>query len=438
MYKITICLFSFFIFSLLGADCAKSHCFEDTKLSEIAQQYGTPLYVYSESRIRENYRRIKQAFLSNYPYCTVYYAVKANSNPAIVQILRDEGAGFDCSCLEEVMLVKKLGVQNEKIIFTGAYVPKATINRLLEDKIQVNYDCLSALDNLPAGQLPDIVSFRINPGIGSGGTEGLVFSGENAKFGISEALIEQAYARAAALGAKRFGAHMMTGSNILDPCYFPQIVEALLDIIGPISVKLGITFEYLDLGGSFGIPYHPEETPLDIEQVATEVVAVLKRKLLQYDMGSPKIVFEPGRYLVGDAGVLLTQVTSIKEETQKFIGVDAGINTLYFLEGAYRHISLAGGQHLRHENPVTVVGPLCTNKDVLGRSIPLPVSIKVDDILCIHDTGAYGFCKTSQFNTRPRCAEVLVSKGKTFLIREAETFGDLFEKTVMPAHLQPE
>lgn len=434
----TTLVYILLFFSALESKTVKSHGFEDPTLTSLAHKYGTPLYVYSESRIRENYRKLHQAFASKYPHFAVHYAVKANNNPAIVQILQEEGAGFDCSCLEEVTLVRQLGVPNEKLIFTGAYVPKQAILSVIDQGIQMNFDCMSTLDLLKGQKLPEVVSFRINPGVGMGGSEGLVFAGAEAKFGISEELAEKAYAQALAMGVKRFGAHMMTGSNVLDPSYFPHIVETLLDIIGPIAQKLNITFEYIDLGGSFGIPYHPDEHALDIEQVATEVVAVVKRKLLQYNMGEPKIVLEPGRFLVGDSGILLTQVTSIKNEKNTFIGVDAGINTIYFLEGAYRHITVADKQSIPHDTPATVVGPLCTNKDVLGRAIPLPSTIKVDDILCIYDVGAYGFCKTSQFNTRPRCSEVLVSNGQPHLIREAETFEDLFKKTSIPEHLQRE
>ena len=424
-----------FIFRCFDLYSDKMHCLENYPLCEIADSYGTPVYVYSEKRIRENYQRLFLAFSTRYPNCSVHYAVKANSNPAILQILRDEGAGFDCSCIEEVALVKQLGIPSDKIIYTGTYVPKSSVLKVLDSKIQMNFDCLSVLDHLSERDLPEVVSFRINPGIGMGGAEGLIFAGEEAKFGISESLVEEAYKRALNMGAKRFGAHMMTGSNVLDPTYFPLIVETLLDIIGPLSEKLGITFEYIDLGGSFGIPYHPDEPPLNIDEIAERVIEVLKRKKLEYKIGNPKIILEPGRYLIGDAGILLTQATSIKNEKKKFVGVDAGINTLYFLEGAYRHISLPEKSNEPRDTLTNVVGPLCTNKDVLATSILLPSSIAEGDLLCFHDVGAYGFCKTSQFNTRPRCAEVLISNQDSYLIREAETMEDLFKKTSIPLHL---
>lgn len=438
MNRKAIFLYILLFFSGLECSSVKSHGFEHLSFSALASKFGTPLYVYSENRIRENYQKLHQAFAGKYPHCAVHYAVKANSNPAIIQILHEEGAGFDCSCLEEVMLVKQLGIPNEKLIYTGAYVPKASVISVIDQGIQMNMDCISVLDLLKDQKLPEVVSFRINPGLGMGGTEGLVFAGEDAKFGISQEIAEKAYAQALAMGARKFGAHMMTGSNVLDPSYFPHIVETLLDIIGPISQKLNITFEYIDLGGSFGIPYYPDDQALDIDQVAAEVIAVLKRKLLQYRMGEPKIILEPGRYLVGNSGILLTRVCSIKEGKKTFIGVDAGINTIYFLEGAYRHITAVDKESAVDDKPVTVVGPLCTNKDVLGDSISLPSAMKIDDVLCIYDVGAYGFCKSSQFNTRPRCAEVLVSNGHCFLIREAETFDDLFHKTVIPEHLRCE
>jgi len=194
---------------------------DNESLVQMARRYGTPLYVYHEERVRENYHRLSKAFKSRYPQCEVYYAVKANSHPALLHILRDEGAGFDCSCIEEVQLVRQLGVPTEKMICTGAYVSCDDMEKILAHGVQINFDSISVLERFSQGTIPDCVSFRINPGIGMSGCEGLIFAGEDAKFGVSQHLAESAYSKAKQLGAKRFGAHMMTGSNILDPSYFP-------------------------------------------------------------------------------------------------------------------------------------------------------------------------------------------------------------------------
>lgn len=406
---------------------------------DLIKEFGSPLYVYSENRIRHNYRKLVKAYQKYYVNFSAYYAIKANNNPAIVKILAEEGAGADCSCVPEILIAQKIGMPADKILYSGVYNSDKELLFALDNHVRLNLEDTSQLRRIPQNKVPEFLCFRVNPGIGSSGKEGLIFAGKNAKFGIIESDIRGAYAMAKDLGVKRFGIHMMTGSNILTHHYFKKIVQILLDLAGPIAKELGITFEFIDIGGSLGIPYHRQEKPLDIDLVAREVVSVLEKKLEQYHLGKPLLIHEPGRYLLGDAGVLLTSITSIKKAHKTFIGVDAGMHTLLrpALYDSYHHIFAAEKLHYPLNNKVNIVGQICENTDQFAKDRLMPSSLKVHDILAIMDVGAYGFCMASQYNTKPRPAEVLIKDGQAYLIRQRETFEDLIEKVMIPEHLKP-
>ncbi len=405
--------------------------FDGCDVRQLAEEFGTPLYVYSRSRIQSNYRRLLEAYQAHYPNFQIYYAVKANNNPAIVKILAEEGAGADASCIPEILIAGRVGISPEKTLYSGVYNANKDLKYAAQNHVRLNLEDLSQLDRLASISIPYSLSFRINPGVGGSGAEGLVFAGPDAKFGIIERDIEQAYAKAKELGVKRFGIHMMTGSNILSPDYFEEIVGKLLDIAGPISQKLGISFDFIDIGGSLGVPYRPEDSEIDIDNIASRVVKKLREKLEFYQMGEPQLIHEPGRYLVCDAGILISRVTSIKNGYKKFIGLDAGMNTLLrpALYGAYHQILYANDLNAENDQVVNVVGQVCENSDIFAKDRLLSSKIAVDDLLVFLNTGAYGYCMSSQYNSRPKAAEVLVNKGEAALIRERETFEDLLRGT---------
>ncbi len=411
--------------------------FDGCSVVELAQKYGTPLYVYSENRIRENYNRLVTAYKKYYPKFKVYYAIKANNNPALVNILRQQGCGADCSCVPEIMIARKAGVPEENILYSGVYNSNEELEYALKTNARINLEDLSQLERLAKMKIPDFLCFRINPGMGGKGSEGFVFSGPDAKFGIIERDVKKAYFKAKELGVKKFGIHMMTGSNILSPDYFEEIVEKLLNIAGPISKELGIKFDFIDIGGSLGVPYTLEQNEIDIGLVAKKVVKKLKEKLLEYGMGEPYLIHEPGRYLVCDAGILVASVTSIKNGYKKFIGLDAGMHTLLrpALYNAYHHILYANNLDATANEKVNVVGQVCENTDQLAKDRMLSSKIKVGDTLAFLNTGAYGFGMSSQYNTRPKAAEVLVSNGKSEIIRERESFDDLIKGVKVPQRI---
>jgi diaminopimelate decarboxylase len=405
---------------------------------ELVKTYGSPLYVYSENRIRENYQRLVSAYKKHYSKFKVYYAIKSNNNLAIVSILRQEGSGADCSCVPEIEIANKAGVKNEDILYSGVYNSNEELKYAVEHNTRLNLEDVSQIDRLAKMKIPEFLCFRINPGIGKGGFEGLIFAGPDAKFGIIEKDVKKAYEKAKELGVKKFGIHMMTGSNILEPDYFEEVVGKLLDIAGPIAKELGIKFDFIDIGGSLGVPYKPEEQELDIDDVAKRVVIKLKEKLAEYDMGEPYLIHEPGRFLVCDAGVLLTTVASIKHGYKHFVGVDAGMNTMLrpAMYGAYHEIVYANDLNAMKNTKLSVVGQICENTDQLAKDRLMPADIKVGDVLAVLDVGAYGFGMSSQYNTRPRSAEVLVKDGESTIIRKREEVDDLMKGVEVPERLK--
>ncbi|MBB63709.1 MAG: diaminopimelate decarboxylase [Waddliaceae bacterium] len=405
-------------------------CIDSCTAEELLAEYGSPLYVYSQRRIEENYRRLLETYRKYYSRFNLYYAVKANNNPSVVKVLVDAGAGLDCSCIGEIEIAKLLGVSSDRLIFTGAYPSEEVIRDALDFGVALNLDNWSCLDWM-SDRVPEILSFRVNPGQGSGGEEQLIFSGPDAKFGVAAEELELAYARAKEMGVQRFGVHMMTGSNVLEKDYFAEMVSVLMDLIGPISQRLGIQFEWVDIGGSLGVPYRPEQNLLDLDHVAKSVVSVFRKKLSEYKMGEPILMHEPGRYLLADAGVLLATVTNIKEGERCFVGVDAGMNTLLrpAFYGSYHHVLYSSNLDAACTKPVNLVGPICENGDQFHHNYPLPKEISVGDQLAFLNAGAYGFVMSSQYNTQPRAAEVLVCDGQSKLIRQRENFEDLIRGT---------
>jgi len=401
---------------------------EKISVADLAEKYGTPLYVYSETRLRENANRLKTALKKHYPHSQLFYAVKANNNPAILKILQSEELGADASCPAEIWLAEKAGFSKDKILYSGVYNKDEELRYGLKSKVAINLDAPSLLPRLLKIGKPPLISFRINPGIGNSGAEKLIMAGPEARFGIFEKDALQCYADAKKAGIKRFGIHMMTGSNVLDPKYFPVVAEKLFDIAGKIAQQVGITFEFIDIGGGLGVPYRGEKE-LDVDQVISEVAKVFQKKIKTYPLGNPKLMLEPGRYLVCNMGILLTRVTTIKKTKKTFVGIDAGFNTLLRpkLYDAYHEVLVDGQTTATPCEKVSLCGPICENDDILARDRLLP-KLKENDLLVFKNAGAYGFGMSSQYNSRPRSAEIMVKGNKARVIRKREEFEDLVRR----------
>lgn len=321
------------------------------------------------------------------------------------------------------------------MLYTGNYNADEELKFAAQLGVATNLDDIRILERLEKFGLPDTICFRINPGFGRGGFDKLVFAGPDAKFGISEEVAKKAYARAKALGVKKFGIHMMAGSSVLDVDYFGQVTDRLFQIASSISESAGIEFDFVVIGGGFGVPYKPPEPDLDIDTVA-EAVTDRFRERFEGASSVPYLYAEPGRYLVCDSTVLLSRVHAIKITEKKFVGIDAGMNVLLrpAFYDAYHHMYVANKLDDEKGEKVNIVGQVCENSDILARDRELPVT-EEGDLIAILNTGAYGYSMSSNYNTRPRAAEVLVNEGEDFLIRERETIADILDRHRLPGRL---
>jgi diaminopimelate decarboxylase len=401
--------------------------FDDVSALELAERFDTPLYVVSESRIRENYKRLHEALTRNYEKNRVYYAAKANSNLSVLKILENEGAHLDAVSPGEVFMALTTGFPPERILFTGTSVRNDELSFLADSNVTVNIDSLSQLDRLLKIMVPNVLSVRVNPEIGAGHHNHCITAGKNTKFGLWEKDALKAYKKAKKAGVKQFGIHMHIGSGIFDVEPFVLALGNLLSVAKKVHDKIGISFEFVDMGGGLGVPYKPEDKELDLALFSDEVLSLFNNKIDEYGLGEPFFCVEPGRYLVCDAGILLTTVNTVKVTPfKKFVGVDAGFNTLVrpTMYGSYHPMLVANKLGSPEQETCDVVGPVCESGDVLAKDRRLP-KIQEGDLLAVLNAGAYGSAMSSQYNARPRAAEVLVKYGESTLIREREQLDDL-------------
>jgi diaminopimelate decarboxylase len=395
-------------------------------ISSIADDFGTPVYVYDKEQIKNNYNKLKNALHKYYPNSKIHYSVKANSNIHILKIFKELGAGADCSSPIEVLLSEKAGFQGDEILYTGNYESPSDFNVIKNKGVKINLDDISSFQRLKDIFLPERISFRINPGIGKGGYEGITTAGTDAKFGVPYEKAFDAYNAAKEAGIKRFGIHMMTGSNNLEPYYFAQVVEKLMMIAGRLFDKLGTVPEYIDIGGGMGIPYGDDEEELNVDLMAQLISEVFKEKSEKYGFGEPQLLLEPGRYLVGNAGYLISRVTAVKKSYKTFVGIDSGMGTLLrpALYGANHRANIYGKEEL--DQSVNICGQICENSDIFAKNVFMP-KVEENDLLIFRDAGAYGYVMSSIYNNRMRPPEILVENSERFLIRRRETLEDVMQ-----------
>lgn len=401
----------------------------DKKLFQsIAKKYGTPTYIYDQNKIEKNYYSINSAFKNTYEgEFKILYPVKVNNNLAILKIMQQLGAGFDCSSPGEIYLANKT---NSKFnIHTGNYCSKKDLQNALENNMILNLDDASDLEKL--SEIPETLFFRLNPANNYQGTFKL--SGEKSKFGINEGKIISAYMRAKEKGVKKFGIHMMTASNVLDEEYFMKNTETLLKTISKLH-KNNIYLDYIDLGGGFGLDYKRQKT-LDINLVAKLISNEINAFYNQSSVKKPTLIIEPGRFLIGNAGYLLAKVQNIKrEEDITFVGIDASINSIprIALFNSEHDVEIITGS--KTTKKVTLCGQICWGGDILKKDFNLKTP-SIGELVIIKDAGAYGFCHSNNFNTREKPAEVLINGEKTYLIRTRETLDDFVKGVKIPEHL---
>jgi len=407
--------------------------FDGFSVKELAEKYDTPLYVLSEKRIRDNYKHLHSMLINNYKYVRVYYAAKANTNLAVLRILYSEGAYLDTVSPGEVFMGLSSGFTPEKILFTGTSVRDDELKFLAGANITVNVDSQSELDRLLKIAVPPVVSVRVNPEVGAGHHSHCITAGPESKFGLMEEEALKAYATAKKARVERFGIHMHIGSGIMDVEPYVLAVEKLLSIAKRVHEEVGIEFEFIDIGGGLGVPYKPEDKDLDLSEFSSKIVVPFKSKVKEYGLGKPFLCVEPGRYLVCDASILLTSVNTVKvTPTKKFVGVDAGFNTLVrpTMYGSYHPILVANKVAQVEKETYDVVGPICESGDALAKDRALP-KVEEGDLLAVLNAGAYGFSMSSQYNSRPRAAEVMIRQGKAVIVRQREQLSDLMSSQKM-------
>ncbi|TFG55958.1 MAG: diaminopimelate decarboxylase [Methanomassiliicoccus sp.] len=399
--------------------------------TKIAERFGTPVMVTDESALRENYRAIYKAFNDKFP-TRINYACKANTNLSILRILEQEGSCIDAVSIGEVESCLRAGFVPERILYTGVSVSDAEMRAVAERRVPINVDSVNQMHRLAGMNPKHPISLRVNPDVGSGHSQKVVTGAKGAKFGIPKEEIIAAYAEAIELGFLPRGLHAHTGSGGRDPAVFGRVTEVMVEIFERIRSELGLKLEFLDIGGGMGIPYRPEEEIMDLDAVAAEVASKLKGS------GVRTLVIEPGRYIVADTTVLLTKVNDVKSTpVRDYALVDAGFNTLIrpAFYDSYHPVAVANRFGHAADVKYDVAGPICESGDYLAKERMLP-RVQVGDLLCVYDVGAYGFAMSSNYNSRPRCAEVLVLDGKASLIREREKVSDMFRHQKVPARLR--
>ena len=404
--------------------------------TEIAGKFGTPVYVTDENILRENYRKIYGAF-SRFMETEIHYACKANTNLAILRILEQEGSHIDAVSIGEVLTCIKAGFSPDRIMYTGVNVSDKELKEVVDTGCKINVDSESELERL-AKILGDRckgfpLSFRITPGVASGHGAKVMTGGKGAKFGIPYDRVMDAYARAKELGFDIKGIHAHTGSggNTVDP--FLDVTEVLAEFANRLRDELDINLEFIDIGGGYGVPYKPQEEECDVDELGAEITDVI---LEETDV--KKICLEPGRYIICDSTILLATVNDVKDAgTKKYVGTDAGFNTLIrpAFYDSYHYVALANKFNKACVAKYDVVGPICESGDYIAHDRILP-DPKEGDILCVYNAGAYGFSMSSRYNSRPLCAEVLVKDGNAELIRSAETVEDLWKHQIIPERLR--
>lgn len=398
------------------------------KVLEAVNVYKTPFFIYEEKRLRDNCQKFKNAFVKYFPDFRLLYAIKANPNPDIVRIIHSEGIDADCSSEAEAYLCEKLGING---MYTGNYNSQDEFRYIKDKDLIINLDDISMVPTLEKMGMPETISFRINPGAGKATIESNVFAGPNAKYGVPFEQAPQAYALAKKAGVKHFGIHMMTGSNvpISEQDYFANIVKKLFEVIANIKKETGIEIDFMNIGGGFGVPYHPSEKSLDLDALVKSIREVVDEQCKIYGLKEPQIIAEPGRYLTANVGWLVGSVTVIKDGYKKFVGLDASTNDMprTAIYGAYHHISVITDE--KNEEEVAVVGRICENNDQFSKGMMLPIC-NVGDIVLIHNSGGHGRAMAHNYNGRLRHAEYLIQlDGQLKQIRECETIEDLYKGT---------
>ncbi len=406
-----------------------SDFFKGNDPEKLAEEYKTPLYVYSEDIIREHMATVAKV-ITKYDY-TANYSVKANTNIEILKLALGEGINCDAMSEGELRMLLKAGFPSERIFFVPNNVGDEELEFAIDNGIVTSLDSLSQLEKygrLAASKNAGYeCAVRINPGVGAGHSEKVITGGKKTKFGIAEEDIPKIYDILDKYGLKLVGINQHIGSQFLDPKPYLDAVENLLRIARGFK---GLKF--IDFGGGYGIPYHKldDEAVYPMEDFKARLIPILDAFVADYGY-APLFKSEPGRFCVAEGGVILGRVHAVKENAgRRYAGTDVGMNVLIrpAMYDSYHDVEIIrdGRVVLREDmSEITVTGPICESGDILAKERMLP-KIQEDDLVCVLDAGAYGYSMASAYNSRLRPAEIMICHdGSVKLIRRRETYEDL-------------
>ncbi len=399
------------------------------KLEEIVKEYPTPFHLYDERGIRENAKRLREAFSWNKGF-KEYFAVKATPNPYLLQILREYGCGTDCSSATELMMSDAVGLSGHDIMFSSNDTPLEEFKLANDLGAIINLDDITHIESLEEalGYIPKTISCRYNPGGMFEMSNGIMDNPGDAKYGMTTEQIFEAFKILKAKGAENFGIHAFLASNTVTNEYYPKLAGILFELAVRLKEETGVNLTFINLSGGVGIPYRPDQEPNDILVIGDGVRQEYERVLVPAGMGDVAIYTEMGRFMMGPYGCLVTRAIHEKHTHKEYIGVDACAVDLMrpAMYGAYHHITVMGKEDQPCTYKYDVTGSLCENNDKFAIDRMLP-KIDMGDLLVIHDTGAHGYSMGYNYNGKLKSAELLLREdGSVQKIRRAETVQDYF------------
>ena len=399
------------------------------QVKEIVKTYPTPWHIYDEKGIRENAKRLKEAFSWNKGF-KEYFAVKATPNPFILNILKEYDCGVDCSSMIELEMSDACGFHGKDIMFSSNETPVEEFKFANDLGAIINLDDITHIKYVEevCGKLPETMSARYNPGGVFTMSNGIMDNPGDAKYGMTPEQLIEAFKIMQSKGVKHFGVHAFLASNTVTNEYYPKLAGELFEFAVRIKNETGISVEFINLSGGIGIPYTPDKEPNDIFEISKGVKKVYEEVLEANGIMDVAIFTELGRYMLAPYGALVTEAIHEKNTYKHYIGVDACASNLMrpAMYGAYHHLTVLGKEDDEASEVYDVVGSLCENNDKFAIDRKLP-KIERGDYIYIHDTGAHGFAMGYNYNGKLRSAELLLKEdGSVKMIRRAETAKDYF------------
>ena len=403
-------------------------------IREIAKTYGTPFHIYDEKGILHNIKRLQKAFSWN-PNFHEYFAVKATPNPWIMKSLKTVDVGADCSSMAELVLAETVGITGDNIVFSSNDTPDEEFVKAHELGAIMNLDDISNLDDMERLQIvPEKICFRYNPGPDMARGNDIIGKPEEAKYGMTREQLMECVEWAKKKGISYIGIHTMVISAELALPGLLGTISMMFDLANDIQKEKGATVSFIDFGGGIGIPYRPEQDPVDLEGLGEGAKKLYEEKMAGKGFDHTRISFECGRMVTGPYGFLITKAIHYKHIYRDYIGTDACMADLMRpgMYGAYHHITVLGKENAPKDHVYDVTGSLCENCDKFAIQRALP-KIDMGDLIVIHDTGAHGHSMGYNYNGRLRHQEIMVHEdGSIQQIRRNETLKDLFATLDFP------